>query len=306
MELKLRPRPPFDFRLTATHMYVLPPAKYSNGMFSRVLRLRSDKLVKLSIISKGTADEPELSVLIDSPLGVSRSNEKEIADKVSFMFSVDDDLRKFYSIIEEDPVLKYAKEDLYGLKIQTAPTFFEGIVIGFCLVWTSFQRAVRMIDGLVRNFGPRMGEEYAFPSAKELARASIDELKGLKLGFRAERIKWLSTQVAQGKLDLETLPSLSTKELREHLMRIKWVGPNTAEGLLLWRFKKYDAFPIDVWSVRIISSFYPEIKGKSPEEIKKFAKEHWGDYRGLAYYYLMCGREKLSKRLNIVLDEKWR
>jgi 3-methyladenine DNA glycosylase/8-oxoguanine DNA glycosylase len=306
MELKLEPRPPFDFRLTATHMYVLPPAKYSNGMFSRVLRLRSDKLVKLSIISKGTADEPELSVFIDSPSGVSRSDEKEIADKVSFMFSVDDDLREFYSIIEEDPVLKYAKEDLYGLKIQTAPTFFEGIIIGFCLVWNSFQRAVRMIDGLVREFGSRMGEDYAFPSAKELARASLDELKGLKLGFRAERVKWLSTQVVQGKLDLETLSSLSTEELREHLMRIKWVGPGTAEGLLLWRFKKYDAFPIDVWSVRIISSFYPEIKGKSPEEIEEFAKERWGDYRGLAYYYLMCGREKLSKRLNIVLDEKWK
>jgi 3-methyladenine DNA glycosylase/8-oxoguanine DNA glycosylase len=306
MELKLKPRPPFDFQLTATHMYVLPPAEYSNGMFSRVLKLRSDKLVKLSIVSKGTVDEPELSVLIDSPSGISKSDEKEIAEKVSFMFSSDDDLREFYSIIEGDPVLKYAKEDLYGLKIQTAPAFFEGIVIGFCSVWTSFQRAVRMIDGLVRKFGPRMGEGCAFPSAKELASASLDELKGLKLGFRAERVKWLSTQVAQGKLDLETLPSLSTEALREHLMRIKWVGPGTAEGLLLWRFKKYDAFPIDVWSVKIISSFYPEMKEKSPEEIKELAKERWGDHRGLAYYYLMCDRQKLSKRLNIVLDEKWK
>jgi N-glycosylase/DNA lyase len=306
MELKLKPRPPFDFQLTARHMYVLPPAKYSNGMFIRVLRLGSDKLVKLSIVSKGTADEPELSILIDSSSGISKSDEKEIAEKVSFMFSLDDDLTEFYSVIEGDPVLKYAKEDLYGLKIQTAPTFFEGIVIGFCSVWTSFQRAVRMIDGLVRKFGPRTGEDCAFPSAKELASASLDELKELRLGFRAERVKWLSTQVAQGKLDLETLPLLSTDGLREHLMRIKWVGPGTAEGLLLWRFKRYDAFPIDVWSVRIISSFYPEMKEKSPEEIKEFAEERWGDHRGLAYYYLMCDRQRLSRRLNIVLDEKWK
>lgn len=302
----LKPRPPFDFHLTATHMYILPPAKYSNGTFIRVLRLKSDKLVRLSITSKGTVNEPELSILIDSPLGTDRDDEKEIAEKVSFMFSLDDDLSGFYSLIKGDPILKYAKEDLYGLEIQTAPTFFEGIIIGFCLVWTSFQRAVRMIDGLVREFGPRMGEDYAFPSAEELARASLDELKGLKLGFRAERVKWLSTQVAQGKVDLETLPSLPTEELRERLMRIKWVGPGTAEGLLLWRFKRHDAFPIDVWSVRIISSFYPEIKGNSPEEIKEFAKERWGDHRGLAYYYLMSGRKRLSKKLNIVLDEKWK
>jgi N-glycosylase/DNA lyase len=154
---------------------------------------------------------------------------------------------------------------------------------------------VRMIEGLVREFGMRMGEDYTFPTAKELASASLDELKGLKLGFRAERVKWLSTMVAQGKLDLEKLPSFSTEELRERLMRIKWVGPGTAEGLLLWRFKKYDAFPIDVWSAKIISSFYPEIKGKSPEEIEEFAKERWGDHRGLAYYYLMCADRDSQK-----------
>jgi len=306
MRLVLRPEPPFNFHLTATHMYVLPPATYSNGTFTRVLRLRSDKLVKLSITSKGTVDEPELSVLIDSPLSVDRNDEKEIAENVSFMFSVDDDLSEFYSLIEGDPVMKYAKEDLYGLKIQTAPTFFEGMIIGFCLVWTSFQRAVRMIDGLVREFGPRMGEDYAFPSAKELAKASLDKLRELKLGFRAERIKWLSTQVAQGKLDLERLPSLPSEILREELMKIKWVGPGTAEGLLLWRLKRYDVFPADVWSAKIIAQFFPETKDMSTDEIKRFAENRWGNYKGLAYYYLMCGRERLAKRLNIQLKEKWK
>jgi 3-methyladenine DNA glycosylase/8-oxoguanine DNA glycosylase len=227
MQLELKPRSPFDFRLTATHMYVLPPAKYSHGTFIRVLRLKSDKLVRLSITSKGTADEPELSILINSLSGTDRDDEKEIVEKVSFMFSLNDDLSGFYSLIKEDPILKYAKEDLYGLKIQTVPTFFEGMIIGFCLVWTSFQRAVRMIEGLVRKFGPPMGEDYAFPSAKELAKASLDELKGLKFGFRAERVKWLSTQVAHGKVNLEALPSLPTEELRERLMRIKWVGPTS-------------------------------------------------------------------------------
>ena len=158
MELSLKARPPFDFHLTATHMYVLPPAKYSNGIYTRVLRLKSDKLVKLSIKSKGTVDEPELSVLVDSPSVIDRNDQKEISEKVSFMFSLDEDLSGFYSLIEGDLVLKSVKEDLYGLKIQTTPTFFEGMIIGFCLVWTSFQRAVRMIEGLVRRFGQRMGK----------------------------------------------------------------------------------------------------------------------------------------------------
>jgi len=306
MELTLKPTPPFDFHLTATHMYVLPPAKYSNGVFTRVLRLRSDKLVRVSITSKGTVDKPKLSVLTHSRSGLDETDEKEIAEKISIMFSLDDDLSEFYSIANEDSVLRHVKNDLYGLKIQTSPTFFEGMIIGFCLVWTSFQRAVSMIDGLVREFGPQFGAENGFPSAKELAKASVDKLKELRLGFRAERIKSFSTQVVEGKLDLERLISLPTETLRTELMKIKWVGPWLAEGTLLWRLKRTDAFPIDRWSAKIFRAFFPEIRNGSVDRIREFAEHRWRNYRGLAYYYLVCDREKLSKRLNIVLDEKWK
>jgi len=306
MELTLKPTPPFDFHLTATHMYVLPPAKYSNGVFTRVLRLRSDKLVRVSITSKGTVGKPKLSVSIYSHSDMNKTDEREIVEKISFMFSLDDDLDGFYSIANEDPVLRHVKNDLYGLKIQTSPTFFEGMIIGFCLVWASFQRAVSMIDGLATEFGLQLGAEYAFPSAKELAKASVDELKELRLGFRAERIKWFSTQVVEGKLDLERLTSLSTEILREELMKIKWVGPWLAEGTLLWRLKRTDAFPIDRWSAKILGAFFPEIKNESIDGIREFTEHRWRNYRGLAYYYLMCDREKLSKRLNIILDEKWK
>jgi len=181
-------------------MYVLPPAKYSNGIFTRVLRLGSDKLVRVSITSKGTVDRPKLSVFTHSHSDLDKTDEKEIVEKISIMFSLDDDLDEFYSLANEDPVLRHVKNDLCGLKIQTSPTFFEGMIIGFCLVWTSFQRAVSIIDGLVREFGLRFGAEYGFPSAKELANASVDKLKELRLGFRAERIKRFSTQVVEGNL----------------------------------------------------------------------------------------------------------
>lgn len=43
--MKLKPNPPFDFKLTATHMYLMPPAAYSGGTFSRVLSLESGKFI---------------------------------------------------------------------------------------------------------------------------------------------------------------------------------------------------------------------------------------------------------------------
>jgi len=169
------------------------------------------------------------------------------------------------------------------------------LVIGFCLQWVSFQRGVKMMDCLIRRYGERVNDYYAFPTPEALAEATLKDLKECKLGFRAERVKWISEKVTKG-LDLEELKSLPDDQLREELMKIKWVGKVTAEALLLWRFKRYNAFPLDVWSSKIFKAFYPELKDKTLDEIKRFAEYRWSKYQGLAYYYLMCGRKNLAQK----------
>jgi len=300
--MKLKPKPPFNFNLTATHMYLMPPARYLDGTFSRILRLKSGRLVCVSITANHSVNDPKLFISVKPK--VSQEDEREIKDIVSFMLSIEYDLTEFYSMAKKDSILKYAIKDLSGLKIQTTPTLFEGLVIGFCLQWVSFQRGVKMMDCLIRRYGEQVNDHYAFPPPEALAKARLKEFKECKLGFRAERIKWISEKVAKG-LDLEGLKSLPDDQLREELVKIKWVGEGTAEALLLWRFKKYDAFPLDVWSSKIFQSFYPELKDKTLGGIKRFAEDRWGEYRGLAYYYLMCDRKNLAQKLNVDLGRKW-
>ncbi|TKJ33281.1 hypothetical protein CEE39_04165 [bacterium (candidate division B38) B3_B38] len=293
--MEIKPVPPFNFGLTASYLHILPPAKYSQGTYSRVLRLLSGKLVSVLVKSVGSVNSPRLS--ISTRPQVSQEEQEEIKDTVSFMFSTGDDVRGFYSMAEKDPVLKRAVKELRGLKIQSAPTLFEELVIGFCLQWVSFQRGVEMIDCLVRKFGERVDDLYAFPSPGALAAATLEEIKGCKLGFRAKRVKWAAEMTASG-WGLEQLGSLPDDELKNELLKIKWVGPWTAEGLLLWRFKRYNAFPLDVWSAKIFQSFYPQLKDKSLDEISEFASQSWGDYKGLAYYYLMCHHKNLAQKRN--------
>lgn len=302
MKFVLRAKPPFNFDLTVTHMYLMPPAMYTNRTFSRISRLNSGKLVLVSITSNDSINNPRLFVSIEPK--VSKNGKREIKEKISFMFSIKDDLTDFSSIAKRDPVLKYAIEDLYGLKVQTTPTLFEGLVIGFCLQWVSFQRGVEMIDRLIKRHGERINDHYAFPTSEALANVTLEDLKECRLGFRAQRIKWIAERVVEG-LDLEKLKSLSDDQLREELMKIKWVGEWTAEALLLWRFKRYDAFPLDVWSSKVFQGFYPKLKDKTLREIKRWAEVRWNKYKGLAYYYLMCDRKNLSQKLNIELNEKY-
>lgn len=223
--MELKPRPPFNFDLTVIHMYLMPPARYSNGTFSRILRLKTREHVLVSITSNDSVDDPKLFVSVKPK--VSEEDKREIKEKISFMFSIEDDLTEFYSIAKKDRVLKHAVKDLYGLKIQTTPSLFEGLVIGFCLQWISFSRGVQMMDCLIKRYGERVNDYYAFPTPEALAKASVKELKECKLGFRDKRMKWISENVAKG-LDLEELKSLPNDQLREELMKIKWVGGVTA------------------------------------------------------------------------------
>ena len=303
--IKLHPKPPFDFDLTARHMHVLPPSRYVDGIYSRIVRLGSGKAIPISIESAGTIEKPELDISSQATSHLSEKNREEIGEKVSYMFSADQDLDEFYLLIDDDPVLKYAKKDMYGLKIQTTPTFYEGIVLGFCSQWVSFARVLRMLDSLTRRFGERVDRNYAFPLPEDLADASISELKECGLGFRAERIKWFSAQIAKGNIDMDVLRSLPDDKLKERLMGIKWIGPWLSEGIMLWTFKRLNSFPIDVWSAKIFQAFYPELENRSHEDIAEFASRSWGKCRGLAYYYLICARKKLSERLGIRLDERW-
>ena len=299
--MELNPKPPFNFHLTVTNMYLMPPAKYSDGIFSRILRLKSGKFVCVSIRANDSVDEPKL--FVSAKPKVSKDDEREIREKVSFMFSIEDDLTKFYSIAQKDSILMYAIKDLYGLKIQTSPTLFEGLVIGFCLQWVSFQRGVKMMDCLIKRYGESFNDYYTFPMAIVLAKATLEELKECKLGFRAERIKSIAEKVAEG-LNLEKLKAFPDNRLREELMKIKWIGEFTSEALLLWRFKRYNAFPLDVWSRKILQALYPKLKNQSINDIAKFAAKSWGNYRGLAYYYLICARKNLAQKLGIKLKEK--
>lgn len=303
--IRLHPKPPFDFDLTARHMHVLPPSRYVDGIYSRIVRLGSGKVIPISIESAGTIEKPKLNISSQATSHLSDKDWEEIGEKASYMFSTDQDLEEFYLLIDDDPVLKYAKKDMYGLKIQTTPSFYEGIVLGFCSQWVSFARVLRMLDSLTRRFGERVDRNYAFPLPETLAGASISELKDCGLGFRAERIKWFSAQVAKGNLDLDLLKSLPDDELKERLMKVKWIGPWLSEGIMLWTFKRLNSFPIDVWSAKIFQAFYSELENQSHEDIAEFASRNWGKCRGLAYYYLMCARKKLYERFGIQLNERW-
>ena len=137
-----------------------------------------------------------------------------------------------------------------------------------------------LISALSARAGERIGEGvYAFPTAEAVAALGVDELRALKVGFRAPYIMDAAEKVARGELDFATISALNTAEAEKALCAVKGIGPKVADCALLFGFSKYDAFPIDVWIKRVIAKYFDE----------SFDPRALGRYAGVAqqvlFYY---------------------
>ena len=141
----------------------------------------------------------------------------------------------------------------------------------------NIKRIRLIIERLSDRYGASVSgtSRHAFPSAQSLAGASDGDLRALGTGFRAPYIIDAATKVANGDVGLERLSTAPMEEARACLMRIYGVGPKVADCALLYGFHRLEAFPMDVWMKRVMSSHFPN------KDCGCF-----GQYAGIAQQYL--------------------
>lgn len=133
-----------------------------------------------------------------------------------------------------------------------------------------------------------MGEEYyAFPSYEKIANATLEFLREIGLGYRAEYIKCFAESIVNG-LSLESLSGLSTPDLKKNLISMHGIGPKVADCITLFAFHRSDSFPVDTWIEKV---YREDLKGTlkdrgkiSDELVKKFG-ENAGYYQQYLFYY---------------------
>ncbi len=119
-----------------------------------------------------------------------------------------------------------------------------------------------------------------------------------KLGYRAPYVLDTACKIADFRHWEDSVTALPYEDARRQLMKLSGVGPKAADCILLFAFQKYEAFPVDVWIRRIMHHNYiKKLNTSSPlttgeyDEIRRFAKKHFGEYCGYAQEYLYAARE---------------
>jgi len=270
---------------------------YENGKFWQVIRVNG-KLIFAIIETAGTVDKPKVSAELKSDSAITKENKKKVEETVNALFSLDLDLKPFYETVKDDKIMAHLTRELWGLKIPTTPTVFEALVDSIVEQQISLKVANSIENKLIKKFGDPLNLErtfyFAYPTPQRLASVSTEEFRQCGLSFRkGEYIKEASRLITEGKLNLEKLKNYdSSEQIIRELDEIRGVGVWTAELTMLRGMQRLEALPADDLGLRrVISRYYRDGKVIPSAEARRIAK-NWGNWKGLAAYYLVVADMK--------------
>jgi 3-methyladenine DNA glycosylase/8-oxoguanine DNA glycosylase len=219
---------------------------------------------------------------------LDRTERKEVAENVTWMFGLDMDFSRFYAASHGEPKLALAKKRALG-RVLRSPTLFEDVIKTILTTNTLWGATKNMTSKLVNEFGeplPEEGTRRSFPTPEAIASSSPEVLKEkIRVGYRAPAIHQLAELIASGTFDLEALKTseLPTLELRRELLKINGVGPYAAANLLLI-LGRSDFIPVDSWALKLVSHEWYRGKPVTGKEVEK-RFEKWGEFKGLAFWF---------------------
>jgi N-glycosylase/DNA lyase len=214
------------------------------------------------------------------------------------MFRLDDDAKAIFGEISRDRLVRRLVKAYPGLRLMRQEPH-QCLFSFVCASNTNIPMIRRMLHSMTRKFGRPAKvdgfEFFTFPSAADINRVGIDELRSCGLGYRAKAIKAVAHAIAIRQLDFDTLRSASYEEAKKELLQVYGIGNKIADCVLLFSLEKLDAFPIDVWIARALAGHYRWLHKKkfgdkiTPyqyEQLSRSARGYFGRYAGYAQQYL--------------------
>lgn len=190
---------------------------------------------------------------------------------------------------QHDENLKKAVDFGWGIRILQQDSW--EMLISFII---SSNNRIPMIQRAINNISEKYGKEigeyrgrkyFAFPSPEELSKASVEELRECKTGFRDKYIYHTNKMVIEENLNMEDFIEMDSEVCHKELMKFKGVGAKVADCIALFGMRKYESFPVDVWVKRVMQEFYGA-EDMSLPKMRKYGMELFGEKAGFAQQYL--------------------
>lgn len=205
--------------------------------------------------TKGTAQAQKGGTLAVKLLHTQPT--EELAQKIGEFLSLDMDYTALKKQFSQDETVAKAIQFAPGIRVLNQD-FFETLITFIISQNNNIPRIKQLCDRLGQNYGTKVGDSFAFPTAEQMKDITEQDFKDMKFGFRAKYLTDAVAKVLDGTIDETVVKSLPYEQAQKYLMQIKGVGPKVADCVLLFSCRQYESFPKDVWIKKAMAQLFPK------------------------------------------------
>nr|WGD69601.1 DNA-3-methyladenine glycosidase II [Bacillus subtilis] len=259
-----------------------------NNIITKVIAIGEIRsLVQVSVIN----NKQMIVQFLNDSRPVEQWKREEIVKYIHEWFDLDNDLTPFYEMAKADPLLKMPARKFYGLRVIGIPDLFEALCWGVLGQQINLAFAYSLKKQFVEAFGDSIewnGKKYwVFPPYERIARLTPTDLADIKMTVKkSEYIIGIARLMASGELSREKLMKMNFKDAEKNLIKIRGIGPWTANYVLMRRLRFPTAFPIDdVGLIRSIKILRNMNRKPTKDEILEISFS-WKTWESYATFYL--------------------
>ncbi|WP_366592253.1 DNA-3-methyladenine glycosylase [Bacillus subtilis] len=216
----------------------------------------------------------------------------QIIEYIIEWFDLENDLSHFYKMAATDQLLKNPIQDFYGLRNIGIPDLFEALCWGIIGQQINLTYAYTLKRRFVEKFGESIEwnekKYWIFPTYDKIAKLTPDDLADMKMTVKkSEYIIGIAQLMEIGELSKDNLMLLKDfKRAEKKLIKIRGIGPWTANYVLMRCLRFPNAFPIDdVGLINSIKTLAGLDRKPTKEEIMEYAAP-WRNWESYATFYL--------------------
>jgi len=292
-EIAIQPILPFNFDGTVyvPHYFPTPDFEWHPNTMWKTLNL-DRKPLGLKIENKGATERPRIKLTIYSRGKIEIGETERVVRELDWRYGFDEDISEFLREFKDDRFLKPVFKRWRGMRANCENSLYELLIISIVLQNATVKRTVQMMNSLFNAYGTKLKlnnkELYAYWNPEDLNGVDEEELRALKVGYRAKMIKRISEAFVHGEIDESRLRKMNTEDAKKELMKLYGVGPATAQIVLSGYLRRYDTFDLKgkLWEQKILSRIMFNEKLVPIEEIVNEFDKRYGKWRGLAFHYI--------------------
>jgi N-glycosylase/DNA lyase len=218
------------------------------------------------------------SILINS--NIDSNSKNVLISKAKRIFRLDEDLTEFYAKAEKIKTFSWIIEKGAGRMLRCA-SLWEDMVKMLCTTNCTW----RLTQIMTENLYNILGKSKFFPSPKMIADSNEKFLRDkIKMGYRAPYLLQFARDVAEGRLNLDSIENWKDDSisLYKEIRKIKGFG-DYAVSSLMKLLGRYDFMGFDSWNRKQFFNKHKNGKQCSDEHITKYYRK-FGKWAGLFFW----------------------